>query len=73
VLAQAARLREKAPHLPILLATSAPGDFAAPALAEAGVSEIIRQPLNSAELAGALARCLSVTSALRERQVSLQP
>jgi signal transduction histidine kinase len=72
VLAHAARLREKAPHLPILLASSAPGDFVAPALADAGVSEIIRQPLNSAELAGALARCLSVTTALRERQVSLQ-
>jgi CheY-like chemotaxis protein len=72
VLVLAAELREKAPHLPILLASSAPGDFAAPALAEAGVSEIIRQPLNSAELAGTLARCLSVTAALRTQEVSLQ-
>ena len=63
VLAQAASLRNKAPHLAILLASASPGDFAAPELAEAGVSEIIRQPLNSAEVAGALVRCLSFPAA----------
>jgi hypothetical protein len=39
----------------ILAATSA-REFGAPALAGAGIREVIRQPLMSAELAGALAR-----------------
>ena len=72
VLVWAATLRHQAPHLPVILATSAPADFAAPALAEAGIAEIIRQPLNSAELAGALARCLmSRGTMLQPQDVSL--
>ena len=52
-------VRKKAPQLPVVLATSAPADFAAPALAEVGITAIIGQPLNSAELAGALGRCIT--------------
>ena len=59
VLTWVTALRKLAPHLPVVLATSAPADFAAPALAEAGVAAIIGQPLNSAELAGALGRCIT--------------
>jgi CheY-like chemotaxis protein len=55
----AARLRETAPALPMILAVASAREFAAPALAQAGILEVIRQPLVSAELAGALARCLS--------------
>jgi CheY-like chemotaxis protein len=56
----AAVLRESAPGLPIILATASAREFGAPSLAGVGISEVIRQPLASAELAGALARCLSV-------------
>jgi CheY-like chemotaxis protein len=59
VLEQAARLAKNVRHVPILLACTSPGDFAAPALAEAGIAEILRQPLSSAELVGALARALA--------------
>jgi signal transduction histidine kinase len=59
VLTWVTALRKQPPRLPIVLATSAPADFAAPALAEAGVTAIIGQPLNSAELAGALGRCIT--------------
>jgi signal transduction histidine kinase len=55
---QAARLAKKARHLPILLASTSLGDLAAAALAEAGITEILRQPLNSAELASVLARTI---------------
>jgi len=58
-LAHAARLRETAPALPMILAVASAREFGAPALAQAGILEVIRQPLVSAELAGALARCLS--------------
>ena len=58
-LAWVTALRKRAPQLPVVLATSAPADFAAPALAAAGITEIIHQPLNSAELAGALGRCIT--------------
>ena len=67
VLTWVTALRKLAPQLPVVLATSAPADFAAPALAEAGVTAIIGQPLNSAELAGALGRCIT-----HHRRASLQ-
>jgi signal transduction histidine kinase len=60
-LEHAAILREAAPALPMILAVASAREFGAPALAKAGILEVIRQPLGSAELAGALARCLSVT------------
>jgi CheY-like chemotaxis protein len=43
---------------PILLATASTTDVDVDALTDAGISEILRRPLVSAELAGALARCL---------------
>jgi signal transduction histidine kinase/CheY-like chemotaxis protein len=56
----AAVLRENAPGLPVILATASAREFGALSLAGVGISEVIRQPLMTAELAGALARCLSV-------------
>ncbi|HEY6925522.1 MAG TPA: two-component system VirA-like sensor kinase [Steroidobacteraceae bacterium] len=73
VLADAARLAEMAPHLPILLASSSPSDLAAPSLAEAGIAEVVRQPLSSVELAGALARCLVPSATLLGNQPQLLP
>jgi len=60
VLEHAARLRETAPALPMILAAASAREFGASALAGVGILEVIRQPLMSAELAGALARCLSI-------------
>jgi signal transduction histidine kinase/CheY-like chemotaxis protein len=60
-LEHAALLRETAPSLPMILAVASAREYGAPALAQAGILEVIRQPLVSAELAGALARCLSVS------------
>jgi hypothetical protein len=53
-------LRESAPALPTILAAASAREFGAPALARVGILEVIRQPLMSAELAGALARCISI-------------
>jgi DNA-binding NtrC family response regulator len=73
VLTWVTALRKLAPQLPVVLATSAPADFAAPALAEAGVTAIIGQPLNSAELAGALGRCVTQRRASLHAQELLIP
>jgi CheY-like chemotaxis protein len=51
-------LHEVAPRQPILLATSSTIDVGLDALADAGISDVLRRPLASAELAVALARCL---------------
>jgi CheY-like chemotaxis protein len=51
-------LHEAASRQPILLATSSAIDVDVDALADAGVSELLRRPLVSTELAAALARCL---------------
>jgi signal transduction histidine kinase len=59
-LAHAALLRKSAPALPMILAVASAREFGAPALARVGILEVIRQPLMSAELASALARCLSI-------------
>jgi DNA-binding NtrC family response regulator len=56
----AAAVHKIAPSLPIILATASSGNFNAPSLAAAGISELIRDPLSSAELAGALTRCLAM-------------
>jgi signal transduction histidine kinase len=50
-------LHKVAPRRPILLATSAI-DVSLDALAEAGISDVLRRPVASSELAAALARCL---------------
>jgi signal transduction histidine kinase/CheY-like chemotaxis protein len=55
----AAELRDVAPNLPIILATSSTRDLDAPLLAASGVSEVVQHPLTSAEVAGALSRCLA--------------
>jgi signal transduction histidine kinase len=58
-------LREVAPRQPILLATSSTIDVGVDALADAGISELLRRPLASTELAAALARCLRSLGALQ--------
>jgi signal transduction histidine kinase len=52
-----AALRRTAPSLPIILAVATSTGLDGPMLAAAGVTEIIGLPLNSCELADALARC----------------
>jgi DNA-binding NtrC family response regulator len=56
----AAAVHEIAPSLPVILATASSRNFDAPSLAAAGISELIHHPLSSAELAGALTRCLAM-------------
>ena len=55
----AAALREVAPDLPILVATTSAHEIDADALMAAGISEIVHHPLISDEIASALARCLN--------------
>jgi signal transduction histidine kinase len=59
----ATALHNIAPNLPIILATSSARDLDAPRLAASGISEVIHHPLTSAELAGALSRCLPASVA----------
>jgi signal transduction histidine kinase/CheY-like chemotaxis protein len=54
----AAILHEAAPGLPIILATGSARSMDAPALAAAGVTDVVHCPLVTTELAGALAQCL---------------
>ena len=58
-------LHEVAPQQPILLATSSTIDVSLDALADAGISDVLRRPLASTELAAALARCLRSPGALQ--------
>jgi signal transduction histidine kinase len=55
----AAELHRAAPALPILLATPSVDEFSAQQLIGAGISEVVRQPLLSHEIAMALARRLA--------------
>jgi BarA-like signal transduction histidine kinase len=57
-LGAARTLREIAPTQPLLLAVPPANDVSAEALADAGISEVLQQPLVSAELAAALVRTL---------------
>ena len=57
----ATTLRELAPNLPIVLATTSARDLDAQLLATSGVSEVVHHPLTCAELAGALSRCLATS------------
>jgi signal transduction histidine kinase len=59
-LAVATALHGVAPA-PILLATGSAGAFGAETLMEAGIFEIVRRPLNIAEIAASLARGLAVS------------
>lgn len=58
-------LHEAAPRQPILLVTSSTIDVGLDALADAGISDVLRRPLASTELAAALARCLRSPGALQ--------
>jgi DNA-binding NtrC family response regulator len=58
-------LHEAAPRQPMLLATAATIDVSVDVLSEAGISELLRRPLVSTELAAALARCLRSPGTLR--------
>jgi signal transduction histidine kinase len=58
-------LHEAAPRQPLLLATAATIDVSADALAEVGISEVLRRPLVSTELVAALARCLRSSGTLQ--------
>ena len=58
-------LHEAAPRQPILLATSSTIDVGLDALTDAGISDVLRRPLASTELAAALARCLRSPGALQ--------
>jgi len=58
-------LHEIAPRQPLLLATASTVDISIDALAEAGISEVLRRPLGSTELAETLARCLRSPAAVR--------
>jgi signal transduction histidine kinase/CheY-like chemotaxis protein len=59
----ATTLHDIAPNLPIILATPSARDLDAPMLAASGISEVVHRPLTSAELAGALSRCLAASMA----------
>jgi len=61
----ATTLRELAPNLPIVLATTSARDLDARLLAVSGVSEVVHHPLTSAELSSALSRCLATAVAPR--------
>jgi signal transduction histidine kinase len=58
-------LHEVAPQKPMLLATASTNDVSLDALTEAGISEVLRRPLASTELATALAHCLRSSGRLR--------
>ena len=57
----AVALRAIAPNMPILLGTASADESGAEALVAAGISAIVHRPLISAELASALARCLTIS------------
>jgi DNA-binding NtrC family response regulator len=57
----AVALHEIVPDVPILLAMASTDDSGAEALLAAGIFEVVHRPLISAELAYALARCLTVS------------
>jgi CheY-like chemotaxis protein len=64
-LALARALHEMALSKPVLLAAASSTDVNVNALAEAGISEVLRWPFANAELAAALARCLRTPAMLR--------
>jgi signal transduction histidine kinase len=65
VLEFARALHAIVPRPPLLLATASTIDVSVDALAEAGISELLRRPLASTELAAALARCLRTPATLQ--------
>jgi DNA-binding NtrC family response regulator len=65
LLESARALHEIAPRQPLLLALASTTDIGVDALAEVGISEVLRRPLATTELAAALARSLSTSSVLQ--------
>ncbi len=55
----ASALHDVAPTLPIILATPSTRSLGSQLLAGSGISELVRHPLTSAELAAALSRCMA--------------
>jgi signal transduction histidine kinase len=58
-------LHEVSPLQPVLLAVASAADVSVEALAYAGISEVLRWPLDNAELATVLARCLRPSGRLQ--------
>jgi signal transduction histidine kinase len=61
-------LHQVAPQRPLLLTIESASDVSVEGLAEAGISEVLRRPLVSSELAAALVRCLRAPGALQMHQ-----
>jgi signal transduction histidine kinase len=59
----ATAMHDIAARLPIILVTSSASELDAPVLAASGISELVRHPLMSAELAATLSRCLAASVA----------
>jgi len=59
----AAALHDAVPTLPIILAAPSTAELGAPLLVDSGITELVHHPLVSAELAGALSRCLAASFA----------
>jgi hypothetical protein len=58
-------LHEISPLQPLLLAVASAADVSVDGLTDAGVSEVLRWPLESTELAAAMARCLRPPASLQ--------
>lgn len=58
-------LHEVSPLQPVLLAVASAADVSVDVLTEAGISEVLRWPLDNTELAAALARCLRLSVRLQ--------
>jgi signal transduction histidine kinase len=54
-----------APRKPILLATRSTADLGSDALVRAGIADVVRRPIASAELVAALSRCLRSAATLQ--------
>jgi DNA-binding NarL/FixJ family response regulator len=64
----AAALHRQVPERPILLATISADEMDIPALTACGVREVVSRPLDPAEIAAALQRCLGASSVPAEIQ-----
>jgi signal transduction histidine kinase/CheY-like chemotaxis protein len=58
-------LHEVSPLQPVLLAVASAADVSVDVLTDAGISEVLHWPLESTELAAALARCLQLPARLQ--------
>jgi CheY-like chemotaxis protein len=65
----ATALHAAAPDLPVVFAVGSADDIGVADLAAASISEMIQLPLNSAETAAALVRCLAIRTSLRSVQL----